>query len=80
MVINKAISAAKKIVELEESELDRYEEIKDMSLDIIRQIIQSGQSVDQELYKFFDDFDIRRKDIEYREYQIGKIKSILSDG
>lgn len=71
------VSIIKCIIILESNPDENASEIESLSLGVISKLKESGESINPELYKFLDDFDIRRRDDRYREYQTDKVKGIL---
>jgi len=77
MYSEEIISTIKKIILLESNSDSNASEIESLSLDAISKLKESGESINPELYKFLDDFDIRRSDDRYREYQTDKVRDVL---
>lgn len=75
---SRILSDIELIISLESSDLEgNYEEIERISLAAISDIKSSGLEIEGELYRFLDDFDIRRKDPAYRDYQTSKVADLL---
>lgn len=59
---------------------DNAEEIERISLAAVQHIVRNDERVDPEVHKFLDDYDVRRKDVKYREFQTQKVKQLVDAG
>lgn len=73
------LSDIEHIISLEASDVEgNQKEIERISLAAILDVKSSGLEIEGDLYRFLDDFDIRRKDRGYRDYQTRKVMDLLS--
>lgn len=74
------LSDIRKIISLENSDLESsYQNISLISMNAISFIKDNSIDIESDFYQFLDDFDIRRKDPAYREYQTRKVETLLSN-
>ena len=72
------ISNLRRIISLEESDINLHAElIENICLSTISEIKNSFTPIEVDIYRFLDDFDLRRNDCSYREYQTKKIIELL---
>lgn len=71
-------SIIRKIIILEREEKYDLSIIKNLSLDIIDYIRIQKIELNNEIYKFLDDFDLRYKDDKYRIFQTEKIERLIN--
>ena len=68
------LDAVRRILSLEESNIEgNLDEIERISLEVIATLKDGDLVIEDDIYQFLDDFDIRRKDAKYRDYQTRRI-------
>jgi hypothetical protein len=77
----KILTLLRQVIELEEGGVDaNAAAIEEKCSEALRLANVENLEISPDIYRYFDDFDIRRKDKKYRKYQTAQVENLLANG
>lgn len=76
---NQVYEIIKRIINLEKEEIPDYIQVEKLSVNAIKYVNDESLDINNSLYQFLEDFDVRRKDDKYRIFQTNQVEIILAE-